>query len=111
MEGFNMREVGQAFRSPALATASVAAPDRRLLRNAVWINSNDFAMRAPKSITSEQTRPQHRVFALRADEIPSEAVANIWPALVQDIARPRKPSAPAGSTRLSSSGKSVITKS
>lgn len=82
MEWFNMQQVGQVFKNPALATASVAAPDRRLLRNAVWINSNDFAMRAPKSIISEQTRPQYRVFALLADEIPLKAVANIWAALV-----------------------------
>lgn len=77
-----MQQVGQVFKNPALATASVAAPDRGLLRNAVWINSNDFAMRAPKSIISEQTRPQYRVFALLADEIPLKAVANIWAALV-----------------------------
>lgn len=82
MEWFNMQEEGQVFKNPALATASVAFPDRRLLRNAVWINSNDFAMRAPESIISEQTRPQYRVFALRADEIPLRAVANIWAALV-----------------------------
>lgn len=48
-------------------------------------------MRAPKSIISEQTRLQYRVFALLADEIPLKAVANIWPALVQDIERPQNP--------------------
>lgn len=51
-------------------------------------------MRAPKSIISEQTRLQYRVFALLADEIPLKAVANIWPALVQDIERPQNPLRP-----------------